>query len=529
LSFGLFLAERLAAFDALIERHKFAAALTFSASFCIICGLIATTKLMWYDELATYYPAQLPTVGSLLRFFADGLDLHTPVASLLLRADIRLFGDSALAMRIPMIAGYLVMCLCVFVFVSRRTPAVYAAAAMIFPAVASALYYATEIRPYALVLGLTGIAMVCWQQAAEGGRRAASIVCLFLSLAVADSMHFYAILLCIPFGLAELVRDWQRRRIDVPIWLALVLSPASMLIFLPGMLAARSRYGHGLWSPPRLSQFALTYEEVLALAFVPMVIAALLWLLLVRFERSEPDWRESPPAAEWVLTGSLGLLPLFALSASYFSGLYVTRYSLPMLAGIAVFLAFSVCWGLRGDRLAGSILVLVLGIFFLRNGVGKIRGQIAGNGGLTTPLGRPYENSAWMKALQDSSLPVTATPEIFFMQLQRYAPQNVRSRITYMADEQRALKYQGVFSNDTNMLLFRQRLPIPVQTYHDYLATHSHFLICANTVDRTWLLSALTEDGVQLRLLTRSGSFFVFDAIRPKGTALWSAAPVSVP
>jgi hypothetical protein len=509
---GISLGKYILAIDRAIERHKSWVILVFSAAFCAICSMIAATKMMWFDEMATYYPAKLPAVSDLLRFFREGLDVHTPTASLVLRGDMALFGDSALAIRIPVIAGYLVMCLCIFLFVARRAPAVYAAAAMIFPALTGVFYYATEMRCYGLLLGLTGVAMVCWQQASENRFRAASVGGLFLSLAGAICCHYYAVLLWIPFGLAELTRTWQRRRADGPVWAALLLSPLIVLIFLPGIHAARGAYGGNFWSRPRVGQVLETYQDFLALAFAPMVGAVIVWLLLVRFARPVSDLPARPPLAERVLAGSLALLPVFALPVSYLAGVYVSRYVLPTVAGLAVFLAFSLCWAFRGDRLAGLVVTMVFAAWFVQKGAGTVKAQNAVNGGFRTPLAQPFQNTPWMKVLESSSLPVAATPAVFFMKLQHYAPEGVRERVSYPADEQIALKYEGIFTGETNLLRFSRMLPIRVPAYREYLARYPRFLVCAETTNPTWLLRALVDEGAEVRLLERSGTYFVFEA-----------------
>jgi hypothetical protein len=511
---GISLEERVRAVDALIEKHRALVMLVFSAVFCAICAMIAATKMLWFDELITYYPAKLATASETIRFFWEGLDVHTPTTSLLLRADTALFGDSAVAIRIPVIAGYLVMCLCIFLFAARRVPATYAAAAMIFPAITPVFYYATEMRPYGLLLGLTGIAMVCWQRAPEGRFRALSILGLFLSLAAAISCHYYAVLLWIPFGFAELTRTWERRRPDIPVWLALALSPLIVLIFLPALHAARSTYGGNFWSKPHLGQVLDSYQDLLALVFAPIVVGVILWLLLARFMSPVRDGLERPPLAERVLAGSLSLLPLFALPFSYLTGAYVSRYVLPTVAGMAVFLAFALCWSLKGDRLAGLVLTLVFAGWFVQKGMGTAKAQDAVNGGLRTPLGSVFQNTSWMKALENSPLPIAATPAVFFMKLQHYAPEVVRERLSYPADEPMALKYEGVSTGDTSLLHISRMLPIRVSAYREYVARYPRFLVCAETTNPTWLVRALLDEGAEVRLVERSGTYFVFEAIR---------------
>src|SRR5207237_1162969 len=112
------------------------------------------------------------------------------------------------------ILGFWLMTVCIFRFVSRRCPPIYAAAAMIFPLITSAFYYACEARPYALVMGFTALALVCWQQILENERRTISLFGLWFSLSACICLHYYAILIWIPFGLAELARLRSRKRPD---------------------------------------------------------------------------------------------------------------------------------------------------------------------------------------------------------------------------------------------------------------------------------------------------------------------------
>src|SRR5581483_8977031 len=51
-------------------------------------------------ELWTYYPAKLKTAVDTWNFFMRGNDLHTPLASLAVRAATALFGNNELGIRI---------------------------------------------------------------------------------------------------------------------------------------------------------------------------------------------------------------------------------------------------------------------------------------------------------------------------------------------------------------------------------------------------------------------------------------------
>src|SRR5262249_18522328 len=139
--------------------------------------------------------------------------------------------------------------LCLFRFVSRRSTIVYGIAAMLFPLSTGAYYYAFEARPYGLVLGLAGLAMICWQSLAEGEGRALPLAGLALSLAAAVSCHYYAVLVLIPFVCGEAARTLSRRRLDLPVWAAMAASLVPLLIFFPLIARARS-YSKVFWSQP---------------------------------------------------------------------------------------------------------------------------------------------------------------------------------------------------------------------------------------------------------------------------------------
>jgi hypothetical protein len=505
-------------FSSFLERHGNLAAGAFSVLFILVSLLRAATKLMWFDELFTWYPARLPSVSNVLSFYRDGIDAHTATAALILRGAIAVFGDHPATNRLPFALGYLLMCVCIYRFVSRHSPAVYAIAAMIFPALTGVVYYATEIRGYAIELGMTGLALVCWQEAAAGRHRVLAISGLFLSLAAAISCHYYAALLWIPFGLAEITRFRIQRRPDIPMYLALFFSPVPLLFFLPGMRASQKAYGAGIWARPYLGQILDSYREILTLSLAPLFLCVVLWILLIRFRTSvKPERSYVAGPAERVLVGSLALLPAIGVPLSFLAGIFVWRYVLPAVAGLTIFLILGMCRILRGDLLAGSLLVVSFFGWFGYKSVTTIRIQAAENGGLRIPLAQPLLRSSWVRELERSTLPVAVVPAVFFLKLQHYAPEPLRSRLIYPVSEKLALKYEGIYTGETNLLQFSRRVPIHIAEYRGFARENKHFLLCAETTNPTWLIEKLIDDGARLELRKRVQTYFVFDVTYPDG------------
>ena len=212
---------------------------------------VAAHKLFWYDELITVFTASLPTTGDLLRFYSDGLDTTSPVASLLARAGMHLPLPPELAVRFPFMLAFLCVPVGLYGFMRRRYSAGYALAALVFPLTFPGFaYFMTEARAYALMVGGAGLAMYFWQSAAEGKARPWSILGLWLALAIAVGAHFFAVFLFVPFAAAQLALDWPRKRPDWPVWLALLLFPAGFLPFLQGTQRASKYYRSAFHSKP---------------------------------------------------------------------------------------------------------------------------------------------------------------------------------------------------------------------------------------------------------------------------------------
>jgi hypothetical protein len=495
-----------------VEHHQKLILSLYSILFIVVAEFRSASKLLWSDELATYLPAKLP-LADLWAFFREGLDVHPPLPSLLVKGMTAAVGDNLLTVRLPFILSYLLMCLCIYKFVSRRCPAVYAVAAMVFPTIAATYYYATEIRGYAFLMGMTGLALLCWQSASDGRRRILSIVGLFLSLSLGVCSHYYAVLVWIPLGLAELTRIRDRRKVDWPVCLALILSTWPVLVLLPSIRAARGAYAATTYNKPilSLSEVGDTYGALLNLSFMPLVGAIALWLVLSRLGPLPDAKPVHVPRAERVLIGTLALLPVFALPLSLLAGAFSTRYILPSIIGVAIFFAFGLARALGRDLLVGSVLAVVfLGWFCLKQQkvvLGGIRTGLAAGASIE----QSYGHQAWMRELAGNTLPIAATNAGFFLQLQFYAPPSIRSRVVYVVSRKHAMELDGSDTGDDNMVHFSRRVSLPLVDYDAFVAKNPHFMVCADTASPTWLTEKLLKDGASLRLRKRESLVYVYE------------------
>ncbi len=333
--------------------------------FAIAC-LLAARKPLWYDEILTYHLVRLPDFATFWRALASGPDLSPPLYHICVRTLRPLFGDGPVALRLPAIFGFGVMVLCLFRFAIRRGSSYAALAALFLPFVSSAFRYAIEARPYGLVLGAGGIALVCWQAAAEGERRRLALVGLALGLAAGICSHYYAVLLFFPLALGELVRTISRRRIDLPIWGAFALGAAPIALLLPLIANARGRIPD-FWSKPRKGNLTEFYPWLFPNN--PTIFLVLSGVVLVYlYRRNRPD---SPPAAvesrrsfplhEVVAITVFVLFPTLGYFLAVFAtGAFVQRYCLPAIMGISLLAAILVdrqTWSWTAKAAVGVIFL----------------------------------------------------------------------------------------------------------------------------------------------------------------------------
>ena len=155
---------------------------------------------LWVDNVANIH--QLVHIQSSLPLAIDPFFYHG-----LMFLEIHLFGISPIALRLPSLLGFLLMQGCLFYFVRRVASERAAVFALAFPMFTVVFGFTMQVRPYGLLLGLFGLAMLSWQTAVRRkSHRAWALVVLALTIALAINTHYYGVLLLAPLCAAELVR-----------------------------------------------------------------------------------------------------------------------------------------------------------------------------------------------------------------------------------------------------------------------------------------------------------------------------------
>ena len=466
--------------------------LYFGASATLAC-----LKLMWFDELCTYSIAALPNATAIWSKLASGTGPMPPSFYLLTRLSEQGFAPTHLAIRFPELIGFLIASLCLFHFIRRRTNALYGLIGMLAVWISAAYPFAYEARPYGLVLGFCGLALVCWQAATEHERRIWAWLGLFAACVGAVASHYGAVMLVFPLTLGELVRSISRKKVDWLVWLAFGGAGLPLLIFFPLLRASISPYGRAMWSRPHWGSILECYTELLSIAGHPLVaiLAALAIWRTVRVGGTPRGLAlRSYSMPLWEIAAAIGLLllPLIALlQALLLSDQITPRYAMPLVMGFGILVALLAHENLGDDAVGG---LLILGLLFAGWG-SHVRWEYLKIRPEADRLQALYRAAT----RQPGNLPVVVNDGNRFFQLAHYAPAEFSSRLFYLVDPDAARKYAGTDSVDLCLLGYGRFLPLNLPLANSFIRAERPFLLYASSDG--WLLPVLQNKGAKIELV----------------------------
>ena len=496
------------------------------AILCLTAGMAElwqAHKLLNQDEMFVLQTDGVRSLAEVAR-----IQLHYPISldpmvfHTLAHVATRAFGVTPFALRLPSLAGYLLMQVCLFFFVRRAVLARGAAGiaataagwlAALFPALTATLYYAAEARPYGLLLGLYSLALLAWQAATrEQSARRWALPLLAVAIALALNAHYFAILLLPVLYLAEAVRTLERRRLDVPLVAALVAGTACFAFALPfqhAMTNFRTHYYNaGTISPRAVTQayrslfvdytaMSLRAQHVIAMLFVLLAVIFLAALVL--------RWRTfALPRGEAVLIIALAALPFFGfVLARFVTHSYEVRYVIGAMAAISILLAL-LCAPLLARPAGASAALIVAALLVVFAGCSHVASERAKSDALL----RSLEVSANVRAAMEAD----PTHNLYIQQMghyelaQYYQPDPVvRAHTVLVYDSEREIRLTG---HDTealtaeHMLHFTSLPIVPFDSLHNDAAAHTWVYY---TDGWDFAHKAFAEDDARVREL---GTFF---------------------
>lgn len=452
---------------------------------------LALIKLLWADEFITFYIAKLNNIRAIWAALSLGADPNPPLSHILVMWSMRLFGDSALAVRLPAILTSFLGVVCLYLFLKKHLPVIYAAAGACFFMSTAAFNYSYESRSYALMLGFAMLSLLLWRESIDGYHQGWALAGLTLTLAAGLSSNYFACLAFFPIAAGELVRTIERRKVDLRIWVALAMASLPIFAYMPLINHAIKTFGPHAWNKPTPDFLFDSYDEMIEVILYPAlaVFAAGLvtWFYQRRTRRySLPGVLPRHELAAVVVNMAYPFIA-YAIAVAR-AGMISPRFVIPMSYGFAI--AVVVTWYRMFSRQALAAVFLLALCFswaVTRDGVCA------------------YDYLAQRSAFNHvrDSLPMSDTiavsDSLLVLPLQHYSPPEIASRIVFPLDFKAIHKYKGEDSLEQNLWNGRQLFPVPLVSLQQLENDMKNYLIVAT--QGNWLLQQLDADGDPARTL----------------------------
>jgi hypothetical protein len=452
---------------AAIHRYRYVLLAVYSLGFLPLVGLIAARRSFWYDEAFTLLIGSLPSAGAIWTALAQGAENQPPLNFWLVHATLPLSGTLEISARIPAMVSFWLMTLCLYRIVARETDTTHGFIALLIPFAAPTLYFAYEARAYGPLFLCAAASVLFWQMAKGGERRTWSLVLLSVSLAASVYVHYYGVLVYVPFVVTELAVGLMKKRWDWPIWLAIVLSGIAVLPLAPLMLAVGGFTS--MFVDPSLVSVQGLYARLLGL---PAVIFGLLTLaagLMGPARTSSAVQADSPK----VLTSRRGtlLLLMFCLlpvpgffMARLATNAWADRYFIFSLVGFSVAFALMVYqrWRDRPWLSVGcvGVLALVAGL--------EARQHYSRPEYRAAPSVDVADAVRGMRQLPQGTEPLLL-PGMYYLPVYHYSSAAVRTRLLFLDED------------PAHFTVAAQRLrvvrPIPIASVEDVSRQYARFYV----------------------------------------------------
>jgi hypothetical protein len=481
--------------------------------FALVLLAIGAVRLpFWYDESLTVRLSRLGSVAELWRAVTAGFEFTPPLIYVATKATRLLPGPETLTARIPGLAGFAFLSVFLFIFLERRLGAWFASAAVVLlPLADYTVRYAIEARAYMLLLGVSAIALVCWQSTVDRRSRLAPLG-LACSVAAALLLHVWAILLPLALTAGEAVEFLRTRRLRWRVIGPLIAAAPALGVY-PVLLRASKTviFGGPAYAPTPDKLYAAFRSDVPRPRVVVAVVAATLvagwWARRGAREKADAARGLDPP--EIAVFGALLASPVVPyLYATVSAGAFMTRYAvfaLPALAALIGALLFAIG---GGQRLAGqsATLVALLGVWlYFPAKVPTAGTQSAALESLTASSG-----------LLDADVPLVLVNPVDVLAFDDQATDAQRARAVYVADSGLALKYTGTNGIDLGYERGEPFLNVGVRrvSYDDLTRGRSRLYLLGKWQALSWLPQRLRDDGWALEERGGTPPAPVFEALR---------------
>jgi Dolichyl-phosphate-mannose-protein mannosyltransferase len=318
---------------------SYVAAALLAAFYLATSIYVSSQRLLWFDEIFTVHIAGLPDWKAILTALSHGADSLPPLYYLVVRMFGRMFGHGEVAVRLPSTLAMVATLLITFDCARRLTDGLHGLIAMAIAAWPLA-GEGFEARSYAICVMFAALALWVWTYTGASERVSAILFGATLFLAV--SVHYYAVLLLVPYALWEIARwrPWHRPSLKLIAGIIGVLIPAAVLSHF--ILSFSSKFAPGFWSRPSLRDLTEIYSHIFVNGLF-LIALAIVWIILA--DRKEETIDLQPMSAGEAIGWLYLCIPLAGfVAAELQTNAFAVRYFLALVPGVAV--AFA-CWTWR--------------------------------------------------------------------------------------------------------------------------------------------------------------------------------------
>ena len=471
------------------------AMLILYSAFRSICQ--AATKPFWYDEICTFMMVRQHRISVLWSALRDGADGQPPGFYLAERLPTALIANENISFRILSIFGFLFTVLCLFFLIKKRRGSAVAVLCAAIPLI-TVLYdiFAVESRPYSLVVACISFALICYQKAPSGRW----IILMGMSLALAQSFHYFAFFAFLPFLISEAVLLIAERQVRWAVWLAFGCGFLPLVAFWPLLSRSRVIYGEHFWSLPSLQMAEASYGWYLrtslptGMGLTAASAVAVLGTLLYRIRRGGlQESKGSVSLQEPLMILSFLSLPFVAIAATKLAHSGMTsKYVLSTVLGFPLAVSYAL------PRSGRKGMALVFSIFLLLLSSQEILFWSSYHGHFPSPADAVED---FVDSAGHGNLPVVVSDVQEFMPLAHYASPEWKKRFVSVVDPSQAVVYTGSDTGDKELPILASYFPLNVYEFHTFAAEHPTFLLYSSHggLDGDWWPRKLQQDGYTLR------------------------------
>jgi hypothetical protein len=489
------------------SRNYGVAAIALLSLYVFVRDVVGSTgKTLWYDELLTRIVILQGSWKGMMAALWGPMDGQPPLFYGIERWASRLAADPQMALRLPSVVAMACIVWCVFVYARRKGGALVGLSCAAFLLITDLFrFYAMEARPYAMTVACIALALVAYQRA-ESRRW---LVVLGMSLALAEALHYMAVLSMVPFGLAEIAETLERKKVRWGVWIALVCGVLPLALTRKLLLLNKAYYGpHHIFLGFRFVEIPQMYHEffhttsamgtALALTAIVGIAATAFW-----------NWRESygrdgeSGAGEAVLLAAMAGLPFFALVfAKTTHAAMTSRYVECTVLGVALGFGYLL-------RRASRKALLVFAAFVIFTvAVGELHFWRFAKAETSRAATMPEEKAGLFAEAGHPELPIAMANGTDYLWMTQFGKAAERARLFFVMHD----PGEDRDTLDAGMMMVQQFAPVRVWRESQFAAEHPRFLVYTEgpELGQDWLTQLLMQRGWEVKLAARTNEQEVY-------------------